>query len=193
MLRDDLFGRFGYLFEPLEVDESAGDGDDAALPIARTTRGRQPMVAPNSPRRRRPSNACGRGGDGHCAASASPASTANSHSERLHATAHSGVYSYIPGDVNDGADHDRRTCSRLTGHGQYIRRPDTGLPPIVEPQRPPAQPPTTIASEPPGTMPPPPTTRAPISFSPESRTPFPNETPPRNNDHRGGYSAAFFS
>jgi hypothetical protein len=87
---DDLSGRFGYLFEPLEVDESAGDGD------------------------------------GHCPASASPAGTANSHSERLHATAHSGVDSDIPGDVNDGTDHDRRTCSRLTGHGQYIRRPDTG-------------------------------------------------------------------
>jgi hypothetical protein len=42
-------------------------------------------------------------------------------------------------------------------------------------------------------MPPPPTTRAPISFSPVSRPPFPNETPPRNNDQRGGYWAAFFS
>ena len=78
-------------------------------------------VAPNSPRRRRPSNACGRGGDGHCPASASPASTANSHSERLHATAHSGVYSYIPGDVNDGAD--RSLCRNAHRHSRRPRLP----------------------------------------------------------------------
>jgi hypothetical protein len=30
MLGEDLSGRFDYLFEPLEVDESAGDGDDLA-------------------------------------------------------------------------------------------------------------------------------------------------------------------
>jgi hypothetical protein len=35
-------------------------------------------------------------------------------------------------------------------------------------------------------MPPPPTTRAPISVSPETRAPFPNHTPPRNNDQRSG-------
>jgi hypothetical protein len=30
MLGEDLSGRFDYLFEPLEVDESAGNGDDVA-------------------------------------------------------------------------------------------------------------------------------------------------------------------
>ena len=30
MLGEDLSGRFDYLFEPLNVDESAGDGDDVA-------------------------------------------------------------------------------------------------------------------------------------------------------------------
>jgi hypothetical protein len=35
-------------------------------------------------------------------------------------------------------------------------------------------------------MPPAPTTRAPISVSPESRPPFPNQTPPRSNGQRGG-------
>jgi hypothetical protein len=30
MLGEDRSGRFDYLFEPLEVDESAGDGDDVA-------------------------------------------------------------------------------------------------------------------------------------------------------------------
>jgi len=55
------------------------------------------------------------------------------------------------------------------------------------PQRPPVQAPTTVASEPPqAPMPPPPTTRAPISVSPESRPPFPEQSPPRNNDQRGG-------
>src|SRR5882762_697228 len=29
MLGEDLSGRFDYLFEPLDVDESAGNGDDA--------------------------------------------------------------------------------------------------------------------------------------------------------------------
>jgi hypothetical protein len=33
MLGEDLSGRFDYLFEPLDVDESAGDGDDV-LPLA---------------------------------------------------------------------------------------------------------------------------------------------------------------
>jgi hypothetical protein len=28
MLGEDLSGRFDYLFEPLDVDEPAGDGDD---------------------------------------------------------------------------------------------------------------------------------------------------------------------
>src|SRR5258708_36650335 len=31
MLREDLPGRFDYLFEPLDVAESAGDGDEKAL------------------------------------------------------------------------------------------------------------------------------------------------------------------
>ena len=34
MLGEDLSGRFDYLFEPLDVDESAGDGDDVP-PLAR--------------------------------------------------------------------------------------------------------------------------------------------------------------
>jgi hypothetical protein len=59
--------------------------------------------------------------------------------------------------------------------------------PTVERQRPPVQEPTTVASEPaPAPMPPPPTTRTPISVSPESRPPFPDQNPPRNNDQRGG-------
>ena len=31
MLAEDLSGRFDYLFEPLDVDESAGNGADVAL------------------------------------------------------------------------------------------------------------------------------------------------------------------
>ena len=37
MLGEDLSGRFDYLFEPLDVDESAGDGDDV-LPNSPPTR-----------------------------------------------------------------------------------------------------------------------------------------------------------
>jgi hypothetical protein len=42
MLGEDLSGRFDYLFEPLEVDESAGDGDDVLpghLPSPQTVTG----------------------------------------------------------------------------------------------------------------------------------------------------------
>jgi hypothetical protein len=35
-------------------------------------------------------------------------------------------------------------------------------------------------------MPPPPTTRAPISVSPQTRAPFPNQAPPRKNEDGGG-------
>jgi hypothetical protein len=34
MLGEDLSGRFDYLFEPLEVDESAGNGGDDVTPGA---------------------------------------------------------------------------------------------------------------------------------------------------------------
>ncbi|MEO3761362.1 hypothetical protein ABGB19_24175 [Mycobacterium sp. B14F4] len=61
-------------------------------------------------------------------------------------------------------------------------------PPVVR-SAPPAAPttvPTTVADEPEAEVPPPPATRAPISVAPETRPPFPNQTPPTGGDARGG-------
>jgi hypothetical protein len=65
MLGEALSGRFDYLFEPLEVDESAGDGDEVAPPGARAARRREPMVATAGLHRRPSSNDGGGRGDGH--------------------------------------------------------------------------------------------------------------------------------
>jgi hypothetical protein len=55
-----------YLFESLDVDEPAGNGDDAVTQALEQGRRREPMVATDSPRRRRPGNAGGRRGGVHC-------------------------------------------------------------------------------------------------------------------------------
>ena len=89
------------------------------LPGARTARRREPMVATDSPHRRRPSNAAGHRGDSHGAATAGPAGTAGIQSERLHPAVHDGV----DGDVHGGVHSTR---SGLTGPGQYTCHPNIG-------------------------------------------------------------------
>jgi hypothetical protein len=133
MLGEDLSGRFDYLFAPLEVDESAGNGDD--------------MTA---------------------------------------------------GAPEHDEDDDGRWSRRIILIGAQpvpvtpatvstSAVPTSAATPTVEPQRPPVREPTTVASgPPPAPMPPSATTRAPISVSPESRPPFPNQNPPGDNNQRGG-------
>lgn len=88
-------------------------------PSARSARKPQPVVEPDSPRWRRPSNAGGRNRDGHRAVAARPADTANTHPGRLRATVHNGV----AGGLDTRTDHQRRACSGATRHGHYIRHP----------------------------------------------------------------------
>jgi outer membrane biosynthesis protein TonB len=186
MLGEDLSGRFDYLFEPLEVDESAGDGDDAALQaleepdddnrwsrrivltgvvlatMAAAVATAIVLLQPAQPRQLivTPSDATPPSTPGTTAMStATPTTTAQ-------------PSPVAPATVSPSAIQ----TSAPTGEPQR---------PPVQPQNPPAQKPTTVASEPPAPMPPPPTTRAPISVSPESRAPFPNQTPPRNNQNGG--------
>jgi hypothetical protein len=174
MLADDLPGRFDYLFEPLETDESAGNGDDdrsqataqpedndrwsrrlvlagvvlATLGVAAATV--IVLLQPAQPAQPivTPSDSTPPSTTATTAVTAPPVPVA-------------------PATVDTTAVQ-------------------TAITPTIEPQSPPALEPTTIASESHAPMPPPPTTRAPISVSPESRTPFPNQAPPRNNDQGGG-------
>jgi cytoskeletal protein RodZ len=191
MLGEDLSGRFDYLFEPLDVDESAGNGDDATpqlpeqseddnrwsrrivltgvvlatLAVAAATVMLLLQPAQRAPLIVIPSDAT---------ASSTPVTTAVSPAmSRAVSTA-------MPTTTAQPAPVLRATVSTPAVQTSAVA-------PTVTPQRPPVQEPTTVASEPsPAPMPPPPTTRAPISVSPESRPPFPNQNPPGDNNQRGG-------
>jgi hypothetical protein len=187
MLGEDLSGRFDYLFEPLDVDESAGDGDDvfplapeqpadenrwsrrivltgvvlATLTVAAATV--LLLLQPAQPTQLivTPLDA------------STPSTTVSTAVSPALSTA-------MPTTTAQPAPVLPATVSAPAVH-------TSAAVPTVEPQRPPVQEPTTIASEPArAPMPPPPTTRAPISVSPESRPPFPDQNLPRNNDQRGG-------
>ncbi len=188
MLGEDLSGRFDYLFEPLNVDESAGDGDDVA-----------PQAHAEPETRNRWSSRLVLAGVALATLAAGTATAialvqpAEPEPQRL-----------IPGNdapLSTTVSPVVSTPVPLTPAGLLPELPATAgtsatrtsaaIPPIA-PQQPSLQEPTTVASEPPGTMPPPPTTRAPISVSPESRVPFPNQTPPRKNEQRGGLLGGLF-
>jgi hypothetical protein len=154
MLADDLPGRFDYLFEPLETDESAGNGDDdrsqataqpedndrwsrrlvlagvvlATLGVAAATV--IVLLQPAQPAQPivTPSDSTPPSTTATTAVTAPPVPVA-------------------PATVDTTAVQ-------------------TAITPTIEPQSPPALEPTTIASESHAPMPPPPTTRAPISVSP---------------------------
>jgi hypothetical protein len=187
MLGEDLSGRFDYLFEPLELEESAGDGNDAAphpftppaddgrwsrrivltgVVLATLAAAAATAVVLLLPARPEQQNVT--------PTDATPLSTAES-------TAISpAMPSLLPTTTEPPVPVLPATVSTTV-----VRTPTATA--TVTPQQPPVQEqPTTIASEPPPPTPPPPTTRAPVSVSPESRAPFPNQTPPRNNDGRGG-------
>ena len=148
---EDLSRRFDYLFESLDVDESAGNGDDVTHQV------------PEQP------------------------DDDSRWSRRI-------VLTGIGGALDFDADPDRSTCSGHTAHGQCTCRPYIGggtnrratTPTCAEAdyrcERACAR---TDAA--------PATTRAPISVSPESRPPFPDQNPPRNNDQRGGLLGGLFS
>ena len=182
MLGEDLSGRFDYLFEPLEVDESAGNGDGVApralaepengnrwssrivlagvvlATLAAATATAIVLMQPAQPAQQIviPNDPT------------PPSTTAPEATSPAMATTTAPPVPVLPATVSTSAV---RTPAATTS---------------VAPQPPPVQQPTTVASEPPAPMPPPPTTRAPISVSPESRAPFPNQTPPGNNEQGGG-------
>jgi len=182
MLREDPSGRFDYLFEPLDVDESAGNGDDAVtqaleqpadenrwsrriiltgVVLATLAVAVETVVVLLQPTRQAqlvftPSD------------STPPSATVPTVMSTAMPTTTAQPVPVLPTTVSTPAIKTSAATPR------------------VEPQRPPAHQPTTVASEPPAPMPPPPSTRAPISVSPESRPPFPNQSPPRKNDQRGG-------
>ncbi|PXX11296.1 hypothetical protein C8E89_103385 [Mycolicibacterium moriokaense] len=191
MLGEDLSGRFDYLFEPLDVDESAGNGDDAdphvpeqsdddnrwfrrivltgvvlaTLAVAAATVILLLQPAQPSQLTVTPIDAT---------SSSAPVSTA------ISPTASPALSISMPTTTAQPVPVLPATVSAPAVQTSTAR-------PIVEPQRPPGQEPTTVASEPAhAPMPPAPTTRAPISVSPESRPPFPDQNPPQDNNQRGG-------
>jgi hypothetical protein len=191
MLGEDISGRFDYLFEPLDVDESAGDGDDV-LPLA-----------PEQPDDDKPWSRRVVLTGVVLATLAVAAATVilllqpAQPTERIVTPRDASTPSTTVSTAIAPAISPALSTSMPTTTAQ----PAPALPatvsapavqtsaavPTVERQRPTVQEPTTVASEPaPAPMPPPPTTRAPISVSPESRPPFPNQNPPRNSDQRGG-------
>jgi hypothetical protein len=191
MLGEDLSGRFDYLFEPLDVDESAGDGDDV-LPLA-------PEQPADENRWSRRVVLTGVVLATLAIAAATvivllhPAQPTQPIVTPLDATTPSTTVSTA---IAPAVSPALSTAMPTTAVQPAPVLPATvsapavqtsAAVPTVERQRPPVQEPTTVASEPaPAPMPPPPTTRAPISVSPESRPPFPDQSPPRNNDQRGG-------
>jgi hypothetical protein len=186
MLGEDLSGRFDYLFEPLEVDESAGDDDDAA-PVALE----EPDDEGRWFRRIVLSGVV----------LATLAIAAGAAIVLLQPTQPAQPV-VTPSDYTPPSTTGSTPVSTLmsTGPPTTTAEPVPALPatvstsaiqtsratPTGEPPPPPVEQPTTIASEPPGTAPPPPATRAPISVSPESRPPFPNQGPPRDTNGHGG-------
>jgi hypothetical protein len=176
MLGEDLSGRFDYLFEPLESDESAGNGNDV-------TPGAPDRVADDGPWSRRIVLI----GVVLATIAAAVATVVV-----LLQPAHHTQVIITPRDSTPPSTTvpTAKSPAVSTAMPTTTAQPVPVSPPTVgavEPHRPPVQEPTTVASEPPpAPMPPPPTTRAPISVSPEPRPPFPNQSPPRNSDQRGG-------
>ena len=187
MLREDLSGRFDYLFEPLDVDESAGDGDDV-LPLA-------PEQSADENRWSRRAVLTGVVLATLTVAAATvilllqPAQPTQLIVTPLDASTPSTTVSTAMSPALSTAmpTTTAQPAPVLPATVSASAVQTSAAVPTVERQRPPVQEPTTVASEPaPAPMPPPPTTRAPISVSPESRPPFPDQNLPRNNDQRGG-------
>jgi hypothetical protein len=184
MLREDLSGRFDYLFEPLDVAKTAGDGRDEGPQAA--------AVDEDEGRWSRRIVLAGVVLATLAAAAATavallqPAQPALQVVTPTDATPSSTPISTSPPMPSPIPSTTAPSVAVLpaTVSPSVVRAP-IATPTVQQPQTP-AQQPTTVASEPPATMPPPPTTRAPISVSPETRTPFPNQTPRRGNDDSGG-------
>ena len=187
MLGEDLSGRFDYLFEPLDVDESAGDGDDV-LPLA-------PEQPADENRWSRRIVLTGVVLATLTVAAATvllllqPAQPTQLIVTPLDASTPSTTVSTAMSPALSTAmpTTTAQPAPVLPATVSASAVQTSAAVPTVERQRPPVQEPATGASEPaPAPMPPPPTTRAPISVSPESRPPFPDQNLPRNNDQRGG-------
>jgi hypothetical protein len=187
MLGEDLSGRFDYLFEPLDVDESAANSDD---------------VAPLTPEQDDDGSRWSRRIVLTGVVLATMAGAAATVIVLLQPAERTQLI-VTPSDATQSSTAVSTAISPVMS----TARPAPSAPPLpvlpatvstsaaqtstpgptVAPQHSPVQEPTTVASEPaPASMPPPPTTRAPISVSPESRPPFPDQTPPRNKDGGGG-------
>jgi hypothetical protein len=185
MLGEDIPGRFDYLFEPLDVAESAGDGDDTA-PLA---------LAPARPdNQNRWSNGILLAGIVLATMAATTAAVV-----ALLQPAQPAQQTIIPTDATPVAPTTSTVVATVMPTMTAAPAPVSGATvstsaiqpsaatPTVAQQRPPLPPPTTTtASKPAATMPLSPTTRAPISVSPESRAPFPNQTPQKGGDGHPG-------
>ncbi|WP_156752306.1 hypothetical protein [Mycobacterium sp. ACS1612] len=175
MLGEDVSDRFDYLFEPLEADESAGDGGDAAKSVVA-----RPQEDGRWSRR--------------IVLSGMVLAT-------LAATAATVVVLLQPARPTQPlvTPTDTTLLPMATSTAPPAAMPTpTGSPVPVLPAtvstsaaRPPAPPPSVATPAPPAAPPSPapsapPATRAPISVSPQTRAPFPNHSPPRKNDDGGG-------
>ena len=185
MPREDLSDRFDYLFEPLDVDESPADDEDAAThafsPPQDEGRWSRRIVLTGVVLATLAAAAATAVVLLQPAQPAQPAVTptdATPLSTPMSAAPSNAMPSPIPTTTEPPVAVLPATVSTS------VARPPSPAPTAAQP--PPIQPPSTVASEPPATMPPPPTTRAPMSVSPETRAPFPNQSPPRKNDQGGG-------
>src|SRR4051812_48588277 len=184
MLREDLGGRFDYLFEPLDVDKTAGDGREEGL---------QASAADEDEGRWSRRIVLGAIVLATLAAAgatavvllqpAQPAPLVVTPTDATPSSTPTATSPAMPSPIPPTAAPPVAVLPAIVSTS-VVRAP-TPTPTLQQPPAP-IQQPTTIASAPPATMPPPPTTRTPISVSPETRTPSPNQTPPRNNDGSGG-------
>jgi hypothetical protein len=165
MLGEDLSGRFDYLFEPLEVDESAGDDDDAA-PVALE----EPDDEGRWFRRIVLSGVV----------LATLAIAAGAAIVLLQPTQPAQPV-VTPSDYTPPSTTGSTPVSTLmsTGPPTTTAEPVPALPATVSTS-------AIQTSRATPTGEPPPATRAPISVSPESRPPFPNQGPPRDTNGHGG-------
>ena len=178
MLREDLSGRFDYLFEPLEVGESAGNGDDAAL--------HGPEQAQDDGRWSRRIVLFGV----VAATLAAAAATAIV----LLQPARPAQVIMIPTDSTPLSTSASAARATTTAAHVPVAPATSTTPapqrsaarPTLAPQPPPVQAPTTIAGQPAQPAAPTSATRAPISVSPESRTPFPDQNPNHRSNGPGG-------
>jgi cytoskeletal protein RodZ len=187
MLGEDLSGRFDYLFEPLDVDESAGDGDDDAAPRA--------LEQPEDENRWSRRLVFAGVVLATMVAATATAIVLLQPAQPAQLTVTSSDSPPPSTTVSPAVSPAMSTAMPTTTDQPVPVLPATvstsairtsAATPSVAPQLPPVQEPTTVASEVPASMPPSPTTRAPLSVSPESRPPFPDQSPPRNNDQGGG-------